>query len=79
MLGEPAGEALWRLGDSQTLRLVEAEADAFQSVTLEVASLERAREFLLSKSMLGGESGGRIEIAPAAIGGLRIYLEQAGN
>ena len=79
LLGEPAGDALWKLGDSQTLRLVEAEADAIQSVTLEVALLESAREFLLSKSMLGGESSGRIEIAPAAIGGLRIYLEQAGN
>lgn len=62
-------------GRGPRIRLVQSEAEGIRSLVVEVASLARAKQFLVAQGMLG-EAGAdhRLAIAPAAIGGLEIVL-----
>lgn len=70
------GENAWKLSDSQVLRIVPAETDSVVSLTLEVASLIEATEFLKSKSMVGNLTKNTVQIAPEAVHGLKIILTE---
>jgi len=74
-----AGEATFKFADDQCLRLVQADSDLVISITLEVSSLEKAANYLKTKSMLDEISENRIGISPGSISGLKIYLEEAGT
>jgi len=67
-------KAVFAFGSGPKIRLEPAEVEGIQGIVIGVRSIARAREFLTQKNMLGEESEGRIGIAPAAVGGLRITL-----
>ena len=76
MIDSPDQEskAVFAFGSGPKIRLELAEAEGIRGIVIGVRSLARAREFLTQKHMLGGASEGRVAIAPAAVGGLRITL-----
>lgn len=67
-------KAVFAFGSGPKIRLEPAEAEGIQGIVIGVRSIARAREFLTQRHMLGEASEGRVEIAPAAVGGLRITL-----
>lgn len=66
--------AIFAFGKGPSIRLVRAEAEGIQGIVVQVKSLARAKQFLIEKRMLGRASKGRLQIAPAALGGLVIDL-----
>ena len=56
------------------LRLQDAGARAVEEVIVQVQSLDRARQFLGRRGMLGASTAASVTIAPAAIKGLQIRL-----
>lgn len=67
-------KAVFAFGSGPKVRLEPAEVEGIQGIVIGVRSIARAREFLTQRHMLGETSEGRIGIAPAAVGGLRITL-----
>jgi hypothetical protein len=70
----PGHDGAWRFGDGPALRLTEGGTDRIQALVCEVASLERAADFLEREGMLGARSDDEIGIAPAALQGVEIRL-----
>jgi hypothetical protein len=67
-------KAVFAFGAGPRIRLEPAEVEGIQGIVIGVHSIARAREFLTQRHMLGEASEGRVGIAPAAVGGLRITL-----
>ena len=67
-------KAVFAFGYGPRIRLEPTEAEGIQGIVIGVHSIARAREFLTQRHMLGETSEGRVGIAPAAVGGLRITL-----
>jgi hypothetical protein len=67
-------KAVFAFGSGPRIRLEPAEAEGIQGIVIGVRSIARATEFLTQRHMLGEASDGRVGIAPAAVGGLRITL-----
>ena len=74
--GPPAGDEanIFRFGSGPALRLTDAATRAVEEVIVQVASLDRARQFLDRRGMLGPSTTASVTIAPAAIKGLQIRL-----
>jgi hypothetical protein len=70
----PDPDGAWRFGDGPALRLVEDETDRIQALVCEVASLERAEDFLEREGMRAARGGDGIAIAPAALQGAQLRL-----
>ena len=73
----PGPDGAWHLGDGPALRLVEDEVDRIQALVCEVASLERAADFLEREGMLDAAGSRGIRIAPAALQGVDIRLTES--
>ena len=79
-------EGVWELPGGLHLRLIDLSKDAPQHTASrrpgitrmiwQVASLNRAAQFLHRRGILGPETGGQITISPAAIAGLDVRLVQ---
>lgn len=63
-------------GAGPSVRLVRAEVEGIQSITVGVKSLARARQSLTERRRFGGETRGHVWISPASVGGLRIALAE---
>jgi hypothetical protein len=70
----PGPDGAWRFGDGPALRLIEDATDRIQALVCEVASLERAVDFLEREGMLAASGGDGIAIAPAALQGVELRL-----
>jgi hypothetical protein len=68
--------AIWKLPDALHLRLIPAEQDGLNGMTLQVHSLNRAVQFLNKRGMLGSEQASSAQIAPDKVQGLEIHLIQ---
>jgi len=62
------------IDDGPAVRLVKSDANAIQTLTLKVASLERAETFLREKGMLGAVAENQITIDPSKLEGLDVRL-----
>jgi hypothetical protein len=67
---------LYRFSKGPAIRLSAAPTDGFKSIVLQVRSLRRAKEFLARRNLLRTSKDDTVAIDSAAIGGLRITLEQ---
>jgi hypothetical protein len=67
-------DAHWIVGAGPEIRLVQSESDGIAGLTIEVESLERAREFANKQALLGPERPGSLELAGAQLKGLNITL-----
>ena len=67
---------LYRFSKGPVIRLSAAPTDGFKSIVLQVRSLRKAKEFLAQRNLLRRSKDNTVAIDPAAIGGLRIILEQ---
>ncbi len=76
LIDDPGQESadVFRFGGGPSVRIVRAERPGIREIVLRVDSLERAREFLARRQMLGGAAGTGVAIAPGAIGGLSVSL-----
>jgi hypothetical protein len=72
----PAADGAWHLGDGPALRLVHCEADRIKSVVCEVASLDRATEFLAEENLLGSTDGRQARLLTSELQGLDIGLTE---
>jgi catechol 2,3-dioxygenase-like lactoylglutathione lyase family enzyme len=70
----PTATNTWQIGEGPAVRLVPAAEDRVQAMVIRVASLDRAKEFLRQKHLLGNESDRRVAIDPAKIGGLGFSI-----
>lgn len=64
----------WQIGPGPAVRLVPADENRVQALLIRVASLERAKAFLLEKRLLGVDAAGQVTIDPSTIGGLDLRL-----
>jgi hypothetical protein len=76
LLGTPELPNRWRAGGGPAIRLVKGPADAIQSVTFKVASLEKARDFLKQNQLLGVVDSSGVSLDPRRIQGLSVRLTQ---
>jgi hypothetical protein len=67
-------EGVWEVDDGPAVRLVHADADSIQTLTLKVSSLERAEASLRESGMLGAVNVDEITIAPSKLEGLDVRL-----
>ena len=67
-------EGVWEIDDGPAVRLVHADADSIQTLTLKVSSLERAETHLRESGMLGAVNVDEITIAPSKLEGLDVRL-----
>jgi len=66
----------YRFSKGPAIRLSAAPTDGFKSIVLQVRSLLKAKEFLAQRNLLSKTKDNQVAIDLAAIGGLRIFLEQ---
>ena len=64
----------WQVGTGPAVRLVPAAENRVQALLIRVASLDRAKEFLRKKELLGIDAAGEVTIDPSKIGGLDLRL-----
>jgi hypothetical protein len=69
-----AGTDLREVADGPAVRLAASAENAIRTLVLKVASLERARQFLTEKNMLGSTGEGQLIIAPEKTYGLDVRL-----
>ena len=74
LLRHPSTTGVWNVGDGPAIRLVQSREDKLQGLVLSVGSLQRAKEFLRKRSLLGDVSGNVVTINPSKIQGLNIRL-----
>ena len=67
---------IWQLPGGMHLRLVKSAQDGLRRMIWQVASLNRAAQFLNRRQMLGKEKNGMLTIASSAVEGLDIRLVQ---
>lgn len=63
-------------GNGVMVHLKPSDRNTISSITLQVTSLEDAKQVLEGKGLLGSASGGEISLDPGAIGGLQVYLAE---
>lgn len=61
-------------GNGVIVRLKKSSRNAVSSITVQVKSLNEAKEVLRGKGLLGAVSSEQISISPGAISGLQVYL-----
>lgn len=69
-------KGIWKLPDGMHLRLVQRPTTGLRRMVWQVASLNRAAQFLYKRDMLGKEKDGMLTINPAKVMGLDIRLVQ---
>lgn len=69
-------KGIWKLPGGPNLRLVQRPANGLRRMVWQVASLNRAAQFLFKRGMLGKERDGMLTIDPAKVMGLDIRLVQ---
>ena len=74
---EPGPDGAWHLGDGPSIRLIEDETDRIARLVCEVASLERAREFLEREDLLGEVTASAVGLSLAALQEVDIRLVEA--
>jgi hypothetical protein len=74
---EPGPDGAWHLGDGPAIRLVEDEADRIAYLVCEVASLDRARQFLAKEHLLGEDAGTEVGLSRTALQEVDIRLVDA--
>lgn len=67
---------LYHFSTGPAIRLHYAPTDGFTGIVVQVRSLKKAKEFLTQRNLLKKSKDKTVAIDPAAIGGLRITLEQ---
>jgi hypothetical protein len=69
-----AASNTWQIGSGPAVRLVPANENRVQALLIRVASLDRAKKFLLERQLLGVDAAGQVTIDPSKIGGLDLRL-----
>ena len=73
----PSAPGHWPLGAGPDLRLVSAASDAIQGLTLKVASLDQAEDYLRTHALLGQAGEAELTLAPERVQGLAIKIVEA--
>ncbi len=69
-----SGSSWWQVGDGPAIRLVQAKDNTTQALVISVTSLQRAKDFLREKGLLGADSEEAATIDPSKIYGLNIRV-----
>jgi hypothetical protein len=67
---------VWPAGSGPAIRLVAAQEDHIELLRIRIKSLERARAFLKTESLLGDDTGHEIALKRSQVAGIDIRLVQ---
>ena len=67
---------IWKIRADQSIRFVKNDRMEVMGIVFKVRSLEKTRQFLMEKKLLGKSDIDFIELEPAKVFGLRVYFSE---